>query len=184
MIVIKIFSYTWNDCCQIRVIPFEEDGIVGKRTALLLLLTFSVGIAVFAEEVVGTEALVGAIDMLWLIITGALVFFMQAGFAFVETGLTRVKNATNILMKNLMDFCFGSIVFWMIGWGSCTGRTSSGALSGSATSSRGRWATRPFIGTGFSRWSLRLPRRLSSPAPWPNGPSSNRTLFTRCSSPP
>ncbi len=90
---------------------------MGKRIAFLLLLTFSVGIAVFAEDVVSTEALKTAIDMLWLIITGSLVFFMQAGFALVETGLTRAKNATNIIMKNLMDFCFGSIVFWMIGWG-------------------------------------------------------------------
>jgi len=71
--------------------------------------------AVFAGKSV--ESLTAATNMIWLVVTGALVFFMQAGFALVETGLTRAKNTTNILMKNLMDFCFGSIAFWMIGWG-------------------------------------------------------------------
>ncbi len=47
----------------------------------------------------------------------ALVFFMQAGFAMVETGFTRAKNAGNIIMKNLMDFCIGTPVFWLVGFG-------------------------------------------------------------------
>ncbi len=55
-------------------------------------------------------------DYMWLLLTGFLVFFMQAGFAMVETGLTRAKNASNIMMKNLMDFCIGSICFWAIGY--------------------------------------------------------------------
>jgi Amt family ammonium transporter len=53
----------------------------------------------------------------WVLITGALVFFMQAGFALVEAGFTRSKNTTNILFKNLMDFCIGTIAFWLIGYG-------------------------------------------------------------------
>ncbi len=48
-------------------------------------------------------------DYMWLLLTGFLVFFMQAGFAMVETGLTRAKNASNIMMKNLMDFCIGTV---------------------------------------------------------------------------
>ncbi|MBQ1340605.1 MAG: adenylate cyclase, partial [Ruminococcus sp.] len=47
----------------------------------------------------------------WFLIGAALVFFMQAGFAMVETGFTRAKNAGNIIMKNLMDFCIGTVVF-------------------------------------------------------------------------
>ena len=47
----------------------------------------------------------------WFLIGAALVFWMQAGFAMVETGFTRAKNADNIIMKNLMDFCIGTIVF-------------------------------------------------------------------------
>jgi ammonium transporter, Amt family len=55
-------------------------------------------------------------DIIWLVITGLLVFFMQAGFAMVETGLTRAKNACNIMMKNLMDFCIGALAFWAVGY--------------------------------------------------------------------
>ena len=52
---------------------------------------------------------------IWFLIGAALVFWMQAGFAMVETGFTRAKNAGNILMKNLMDFCIGTIVFSVLG---------------------------------------------------------------------
>ena len=54
---------------------------------------------------------------IWFLIGAALVFFMQAGFAMVETGFTRAKNAGNIIMKNLMDFCLGTIVFIFLGYG-------------------------------------------------------------------
>lgn len=52
----------------------------------------------------------------WFLIGAALVFFMQAGFAMVETGFTRAKNAGNIIMKNLMDFCIGTVVFVLLGF--------------------------------------------------------------------
>ena len=58
-----------------------------------------------------------ALDTIWTLLGAALVFFMQAGFAMVETGFTRAKNAGNIIMKNLMDFAIGSVVFWFIGFG-------------------------------------------------------------------
>ncbi len=53
---------------------------------------------------------------IWFLIGAALVFFMQAGFAMVETGFTRAKNAGNIIMKNLMDFCIGTVVFILLGF--------------------------------------------------------------------
>ena len=56
------------------------------------------------------------IDVLWIVICGILVFFMQAGFSLVETGFTRAKNAGNIVMKNIMDLCIGSLGFWLIGY--------------------------------------------------------------------
>lgn len=61
--------------------------------------------------------LASALDTGWMLIGAALVFFMQAGFAMVETGFTRAKNAGNIIMKNLMDFCLGTPLFWFIGFG-------------------------------------------------------------------
>jgi Amt family ammonium transporter len=65
-------------------------------------------------------------NYLWTLIAAALVFFMQAGFAMVETGFTRAKNAVNIMMKNLMDFAMGSITFWAVGFGLMFGATSTG----------------------------------------------------------
>ncbi|SVB42774.1 uncharacterized protein METZ01_LOCUS195628, partial [marine metagenome] len=56
-------------------------------------------------------------NILWTLIAAFLVFFMQAGFAMVESGFTRAKNVCNILMKNLMDVSLGSIIFWLIGFG-------------------------------------------------------------------
>lgn len=65
-----------------------------------------------------------ALNTVWVLITAVLVFFMQTGFALVETGFTRTKNTTNILFKNLIDFCIGSVVFWIIGYGLMYGNGS------------------------------------------------------------
>lgn len=65
---------------------------------------------------------------IWFLIGAALVFWMQAGFAMVETGFTRAKNAGNILMKNLMDFCIGTIVFILIGFGLLLGEDLLGLI--------------------------------------------------------
>jgi Amt family ammonium transporter len=62
-------------------------------------------------------------NILWTCIAAFLVFFMQAGFAMVEAGFTRAKNACNILMKNLMDFSIGSLAFWLVGFGFMFGMT-------------------------------------------------------------
>ncbi len=107
-----------------------------KKMMCMLLLLLCAGLCAHAEEASAAK-LVQAIDMLWLVIAAALVFFMQAGFALVETGLTRAKNATNIIMKNLMDFCLGSIVFWMIGWGLMYGSDRLGGLVGFSDFFRG-----------------------------------------------
>ena len=64
----------------------------------------------------------------WFLIGAALVFWMQAGFAMVETGFTRAKNAGNILMKNLMDFCIGTVVFILIGFGLFLGEDRVGLI--------------------------------------------------------
>jgi Amt family ammonium transporter len=65
-------------------------------------------------------------NYLWTLVAAALVFFMQAGFAMVETGLTRAKNAINIMMKNLMDFSIGTLAFWAVGFGLMFGASSTG----------------------------------------------------------
>ena len=72
--------------------------------------------------------LVSGVNTTWMLLGAALVFFMQAGFAMVETGFTRAKNAGNIIMKNLMDFCIGTPLYWIVGFGIMFG--GSGALFG------------------------------------------------------
>jgi Amt family ammonium transporter len=86
------------------------------------------GVSLFAQESI--ESLGFSLDVIWLFIGAILVFIMQAGFALVETGLTRAKNATNITMKNVMDFCFGAIVYWAVGWGFMYGKDALGGLIG------------------------------------------------------
>jgi len=91
-----------------------------------------------AEELAGDTATAAAsvvstissVDSVWTLLATGLVFFMQAGFAMVETGFTRAKNAGNIIMKNLMDFAIGSVVFWIIGFSIMFG-DSVGGLIGS-----------------------------------------------------
>ncbi len=73
------------------------------------------------------EELSMSINTIWVLLAAALVFFMQAGFALVEAGFTRAKNASNILMKNLMDFVMGTIAFWLIGFGIMFG-TNNGLI--------------------------------------------------------
>lgn len=70
---------------------------------------------------------------IWFLIGAALVFFMQCGFAMVETGFTRAKNAGNIIMKNLMDFCIGTPVFLLLGFGLMMGEELLGGFCGMPT---------------------------------------------------
>jgi len=74
------------------------------------------------------EVLNGQIFGVWFLIGAALVFWMQAGFAMVETGFTRAKNAGNIIMKNLMDFCIGTVMFILIGFGLLLGEDLMGLI--------------------------------------------------------
>lgn len=68
------------------------------------------------------------INIVWVFVASCLVMFMQAGFAILETGFTRSKNANNVLMKNLMDFCIGSIAFFVLGFGLMFGNDAGGII--------------------------------------------------------
>ena len=74
------------------------------------------------------EAVSGEVFGVWFLIGAALVFWMQAGFAMVEAGFTRAKNTGNIIMKNLMDFCIGTVVFILIGFGLLMGEDLFGFI--------------------------------------------------------
>lgn len=108
---------------------------------ILALIFFTAGGMVFAEgsAPITAKLLSNSITMIWLIIMGALVFFMQAGFAMVETGLTRAKNASNIMMKNLMDFSVGAIIYWAVGWAIMYGGLKEVFLNGADSSTFRDW---------------------------------------------
>lgn len=79
------------------------------------------------------ENILSEVFDIWFLIGAAFVFFMQAGFAMVETGFTRAKNAGNIIMKNLMDFCIGTVVFMFLGFGILLGEDTLGGFIGIPT---------------------------------------------------
>jgi Amt family ammonium transporter len=102
-----------------------------KKTLLWVLVLLLVGSsAAFAQTNTKTANEV-AIDTVWILLAAVLVFFMQAGFAMVETGFTRAKNAVNIGMKNLMDYCVGTLAFWAVGFGFMFGADRFGLFGGS-----------------------------------------------------
>jgi Amt family ammonium transporter len=109
--------------------------MLGKSALLIRLIStcavfLGLGSFVFAEDATTVSNAV-AIDTVWTLVAAFLVFFMQAGFAMVEVGFTRAKNAANILMKNLMDFSVGSIAFWLVGFGIMFGVDRLGFFGGS-----------------------------------------------------
>jgi Amt family ammonium transporter len=77
------------------------------------------------------EALGFSLDIIWLFMGAILVFIMQIGFAMLETGLTRAKNATNITMKNVMDFCLGALMYWAVGYALMYGADKGGFIGSS-----------------------------------------------------
>jgi Amt family ammonium transporter len=74
------------------------------------------------------DEVAAAVDNVWLVVAAALVMLMQAGFALVEAGFTRAKNAANIVMKNFLDFSVGALAYWAFGWALAYGGTEVGRL--------------------------------------------------------
>jgi len=108
---------------------------VKKGIWAIALLLMTPAIACGGEEVASATInsnkdaialLQSNLNFVWTLIAACLVFFMQAGFAMVESGFTRAKSAVNIMMKNLMDFSMGSIAFWAIGFGLMFGTSPTG----------------------------------------------------------
>lgn len=98
-----------------------------KVFAVSMLATLMATTSAFANDAAVT-ARYSSLDTIWVLMGAFLVFFMQPGFAMVEAGLTRAKNAGNIVMKNFMDFALGTIVFWVIGFGLMFGTDIGGFI--------------------------------------------------------
>jgi len=92
-----------------------------KNVFLALVQESTVTAAELAEQVAQIN---GDMGMLWMLLSGILVFLMQAGFTLVEAGMTRSKNVVNIAMKNALDIAVGSIMFWFMGYSLMYGDTT------------------------------------------------------------
>lgn len=100
-------------------------AVVGLMAMLMLIGPLA---TLGAAQEVSMAELVSAIDAVWVIVAAILVMFMQPGFALVEAGFTRAKNAGNIIMKNFMDFAVGSLMYWAVGFGLAYGGVSLGGF--------------------------------------------------------
>lgn len=101
--------------------------MIKKIGFLIMAFQLITGVVLAADEPTAKTNAV-AIDTVWTLVATFLVFFMQAGFAMVETGFTRAKNASNIVLKNLMDFAVGSLVFFLVGFALMFGTDAAGFI--------------------------------------------------------
>lgn len=102
--------------------------VIGMASILAAVFVFMSGTAFAQEEEVATSIITIQLDTIWLFLGAVLVFWMQAGFAMVESGFSRGKNAANLLMKNLMDFAMAAILFYAIGFGLMYGADRAGLV--------------------------------------------------------
>jgi Amt family ammonium transporter len=117
----------WIDIFQsVRIMMDISKEIWMSAHSYLLFYFVYRGGSIMTEELL--SAVNGQLFAVWFLIGAALVFWMQAGFAMVEAGFTRAKNTGNILMKNLMDFCIGTIVFILIGFSLLLGEDMVGLI--------------------------------------------------------
>lgn len=91
----------------------------------IALMLFA-GLCLFPSVSTAQDTSAQVVNTLWVLMAGALVFLMQAGFAMLETGMVRAKNAVNVMMKNYIDLCIGTLLFWLVGYGLMFGDNPSG----------------------------------------------------------
>ena len=104
---------------------YMKRSFTKLRTALAILIACCLTTDMYAQTAVAADSvvtdtvaqLVSGVNTVWMLLAAMLVFFMQPGFALVEAGFTRTKNTANILMKNFVDFMFGSLLYWLVGFG-------------------------------------------------------------------
>ena len=130
----------------------------------------------FGGNRVDIHSVAFSLDTIWLFLGAILVFIMQAGFALVETGLTRAKNGVNITMKNVMDFCFGAIAYWAVGWALMYGADWGGFI-GSSQFFFGPMALTEEAGDFYRSWFFQMVFAATA-ATIVSGAMAERTKFT------
>ena len=153
---------------------------VGRRPLMIAasaLLGLAFVSSAMAQEATTEEQLadiIGAVDTLWLMLAAFMVFLMQAGFALVEAGFIRAKNATNVLMKNVLDCCMGGLLFWAVGWGiayGVSGEASNGFIGD------GQFFLKAFPNDGYASWIFQFAFAATA-ATIVSGAMAERTKFS------
>ena len=99
-----------------KLLTHKIPRAIGLATGVIALLPTGAGAAADPALQEVAQGLQTTLDNVWILVAALLVLFMQAGFALVEAGLTRAKNVANVMMKNLMDLCFGALSFFAVGF--------------------------------------------------------------------
>ncbi len=99
-----------------KLLTHQIPRAIGLATGVIALLPTGAGAAADPALQEVAQGLQATLDNVWILVAALLVLFMQAGFALVEAGLTRAKNVANVMMKNLMDLCFGALSFFAVGF--------------------------------------------------------------------
>lgn len=99
-----------------KLLTHHIPRAIGLATGVIALLPAGAGAAADPALQEVAQGLQATLDNVWILVAALLVLFMQAGFALVEAGLTRAKNVANVMMKNLMDLCFGALAFFAVGF--------------------------------------------------------------------
>ncbi len=109
----------------------SHDSMKKIITLILLAIASFFSLSAFSAEAPSSLAddvatLETSLNTVWIVMAGVLVFFMQTGFAMLESGMVRSKNTVNVVLKNYTDMCFGAIAFWLIGYGLMFGTNTTG----------------------------------------------------------
>jgi Amt family ammonium transporter len=124
---------------------------------VLALLGIFTGVASAQSAGPSTDELATALNVMWMLLCGFLIFFMQAGFALVETGFTRAKNVAHTMMMNMMVFCIGAIGYWLVGFAFQFGGVN---FTFPAVGSSAEWAFSPTTlgqwGNMLNTWLIRV----------------------------
>ena len=99
-----------------KLLTHQIPRAIGFAVGAIALLPTGAGAAEDPALQEVAQGLQATLDNVWILVAALLVLFMQAGFALVEAGLTRAKNVANVMMKNLMDLCFGALSFFAVGF--------------------------------------------------------------------
>ncbi|MBI1355477.1 MAG: ammonium transporter [Acidobacteria bacterium] len=121
-------------------------GSGAKRLAGLGALTLVAASAAWAQDETTADAVQTNANIIWTLLAAVLVFWMQAGFAFVESGFTRAKSAAHIMMKNLLDMSLGALSFWILGFGLMFGASTGLWIGGD------HFMLSPDNGTADGQW--------------------------------